>query len=95
MSDVLHLIGTLHDPDPKNVYRRVLKELSDYYTGATAILSILQGDYLVFRGVEGGPGSGKELAELNQFLKQFEQMKDMMKMMNKMPMGRLASLVKR
>jgi signal recognition particle subunit SRP54 len=40
-------------------------------------------------------GSGKELAELNQFLKQFEQMKDMMKMMNKMPMGRLASLVKR
>jgi len=40
-------------------------------------------------------GSGKELAELNQFLKQFEQMKDMMKMMNKMPMGKLASLAKR
>jgi len=40
-------------------------------------------------------GSGKELAELNQFLKQFEQMKDMMKMMNKMPMGKLASLTKR
>ncbi|MES2848455.1 MAG: signal recognition particle protein [Bacteroidota bacterium] len=33
-------------------------------------------------------GSGKDIAELNQFLKQFEQMKDMMKMMNKMPMGR-------
>ncbi len=32
-------------------------------------------------------GSGKDLAELNQFLKQFEQMKGMMKMMNKMPMG--------
>jgi signal recognition particle subunit SRP54 len=32
-------------------------------------------------------GSGKDLAELNQFIKQFEQMKDMMKMMNKMPMG--------
>ncbi len=32
-------------------------------------------------------GSGKELQELNQFLKQFEQMKGMMKMMNKMPMG--------
>jgi len=30
-------------------------------------------------------GSGKDLAELNQFLKQFEQMKSMMKMMNKMP----------
>ena len=36
-------------------------------------------------------GSGKDIAELNQFLKQFEQMKDMMKMMNKMPMGKLAS----
>jgi signal recognition particle subunit SRP54 len=32
-------------------------------------------------------GSGKDIAELNQFLKQFEQMKGMMKMMNKMPMG--------
>ena len=40
-------------------------------------------------------GSGKDIAELNQFLKQFEQMKDMMKMMNKMPMGKLASLAKR
>ena len=28
--------------------------------------------------------SGKELAEVNAFMKQFEQMKDMMKMMNKM-----------
>ncbi|GAC1381867.1 MAG: signal recognition particle protein [Ginsengibacter sp.] len=36
-------------------------------------------------------GSGKDIAELNQFLKQFEQMKDMMKMMNKMPMGKLAA----
>ncbi len=40
-------------------------------------------------------GSGKELAELNAFLKQFDQMKDMMKMMNKMPMGRMAGLMKR
>jgi signal recognition particle subunit SRP54 len=32
-------------------------------------------------------GSGKELAEINAFLKQFEQMKQMMKTMNKMPMG--------
>ena len=37
-------------------------------------------------------GSGKELAELNQFLKQFEQMKDMMKMMNKMPMGKMPGM---
>lgn len=29
-------------------------------------------------------GCGKELAEVNAFMKQFEQMKDMMKMMNKM-----------
>ena len=34
-------------------------------------------------------GSGKQMAELNQFLKQFQQMKEMMKSMNKMPMGRM------
>jgi signal recognition particle subunit SRP54 len=32
-------------------------------------------------------GCGKELADVNQFMKQFEQMRDMMKMMNKMPAG--------
>jgi len=32
-------------------------------------------------------GSGKEVAEVNAFMKQFEQMRQMMKMMNKMPMG--------
>ena len=32
-------------------------------------------------------GAGKDLPELNAFLKQFEQMKQMMKVMNKMPMG--------
>lgn len=37
-------------------------------------------------------GSGKDIAEVNQFLKQFEQMKEMMKMMNKMPMGRMPGL---
>ncbi len=40
-------------------------------------------------------GSGKDVAELNAFIKQFEQMKDMMKTMNKMPMGKLAGLGKR
>ena len=40
-------------------------------------------------------GSGKDLAELNQFLKQFEQMKSMMKMMNKMPMGRMPGMGRR
>ncbi len=40
-------------------------------------------------------GSGKELADLNQFLKQFEQMKGMMKMMNKMPMGKVQGMGKR
>jgi signal recognition particle subunit SRP54 len=34
-------------------------------------------------------GSGKDINEVNAFMKQFEQMKDMMKMMNKMPMGRM------
>lgn len=32
-------------------------------------------------------GSGKDMNEVNAFLKQFEQMKKMMSMMNKMPMG--------
>ena len=34
-------------------------------------------------------GSGKDIGEVNAFLKQFEQMKQMMKTMNKMPMGRM------
>ena len=34
-------------------------------------------------------GSGKDISEVNAFLKQFEQMKQMMKTMNKMPMGRM------
>lgn len=37
-------------------------------------------------------GSGKDIAELNQFLKQFEQMKEMMKVMNKMPLGRMPGM---
>jgi len=32
-------------------------------------------------------GSGKQITDVNAFMKQFEQMKDMMKTMNKMPMG--------
>jgi signal recognition particle subunit SRP54 len=40
-------------------------------------------------------GSGKDIAELNAFLKQFEQMKGMMKMMNKMPMGKMPGMGKR
>jgi signal recognition particle subunit SRP54 len=34
-------------------------------------------------------GSGKDIAEVNAFMKQFEQMKQMMSMMNKMPMGKM------
>ncbi len=37
-------------------------------------------------------GSGKDISELNQFLKQFDQMKDMMKTMNKMPLGRMPGM---
>ena len=40
-------------------------------------------------------GSGKEIAEVNAFLKQFDQMKAMMKIMNKMPMGRMAGMMKK
>ncbi|MDI3318214.1 signal recognition particle protein [Pinibacter soli] len=40
-------------------------------------------------------GSGKELVDVNAFMKQFEQMKSMMKMMNKMPMGRMGGFGKR
>jgi signal recognition particle subunit SRP54 len=32
-------------------------------------------------------GSGKKMEEVNAFMKQFDQMKQMMKMMSKMPMG--------
>ncbi len=32
-------------------------------------------------------GCGKDIAEVNAFMKQFEQMREMMKAMNKMPMG--------
>ena len=39
-------------------------------------------------------GSGKDIAELNQFLKQFEQMKGMMKMMNKMQMNKMPGMGK-
>jgi signal recognition particle subunit SRP54 len=38
-------------------------------------------------------GSGKDIQELNAFLKQFEQMKSMMKMMNKMPMGKMQGMM--
>jgi signal recognition particle subunit SRP54 len=40
-------------------------------------------------------GCGKDLSEINGFMKQFEQMKDMMKMMNKMPMGARMGMGKR
>ena len=40
-------------------------------------------------------GSGKDLQEVNAFMKQFEQMKQMMKTMNKMPMGGSFGLGKR
>ena len=38
-------------------------------------------------------GAGKDIAELNAFLKQFEQMKSMMKTMNKMPMGKMPGMM--
>src|SRR5829696_8595309 len=34
-------------------------------------------------------GSGKDISEVNAFMKQFDQMREMMKTMNKMPMGRM------
>jgi signal recognition particle subunit SRP54 len=37
-------------------------------------------------------GSGKELSDVNAFMKQFDQMRNMMKMMNKMPMGRMPGM---
>ncbi|MFL5740701.1 MAG: signal recognition particle protein [Flavisolibacter sp.] len=40
-------------------------------------------------------GSGKEISEVNAFMKQFEQMREMMKTMNKMPMGRMMPGMKR
>jgi len=40
-------------------------------------------------------GAGKDIAELNACLKQFEQMKGMMKMMNKMPKGMMPGMGRR
>ena len=40
-------------------------------------------------------GSGKEVTDVNAFMKQFEQMREMMKTMNKMPMGRMMPGMKR
>ena len=40
-------------------------------------------------------GCGKDIAEVNAFMKQFDQMKEMMKTMNKMPMGRMMPGMKR
>ncbi|RYY89839.1 MAG: signal recognition particle protein [Chitinophagaceae bacterium] len=34
-------------------------------------------------------GAGKDISDINNFMKQFEQMREMMKMMNKMPMGKM------
>src|SRR5580698_5444725 len=39
-------------------------------------------------------GAGKELTDMQQFMKQFDQMRQMMKTMNKMPMGRSGMLRK-
>jgi len=35
-------------------------------------------------------GSGKDIGEINAFIKQFDQMKQMMKQMNNMPMGKMS-----
>ncbi|MBD0366369.1 MAG: signal recognition particle protein [Flavisolibacter sp.] len=40
-------------------------------------------------------GCGRDIAEVNAFMKQFEQMREMMKMMNKMPMGKMMPGMKR
>jgi signal recognition particle subunit SRP54 len=40
-------------------------------------------------------GAGKDIADVNAFMKQFEQMRGMMKNMNKMPMGRMMPGMKR
>jgi signal recognition particle subunit SRP54 len=37
-------------------------------------------------------GSGKQMTDVNAFMKQFDQMRNMMKMMNKMPMGRMQGM---
>lgn len=40
-------------------------------------------------------GCGKDVTEVNAFMKQFDQMREMMKTMNKMPMGRMMPGMKR
>jgi signal recognition particle subunit SRP54 len=38
-------------------------------------------------------GSGKDIAEVNTFMKQFEQMRKMIKSMNKMPMANISKMM--
>jgi signal recognition particle subunit SRP54 len=38
-------------------------------------------------------GSGKEIADVNAFMKQFDQMRQMMKQMNKMPMANMSKMM--
>src|SRR5215211_2715779 len=40
-------------------------------------------------------GCGKDISDVNAFMKQFDQMREMMKTMNKMPMGRMMPGMKR
>lgn len=40
-------------------------------------------------------GCGKDISDVNAFMKQFDQMREMMKTMNKMPMGRMLPGLKR
>ena len=54
--------------------------------GLTLMLSIKAEDSELQKAAE------KILAEVNAFMKQFDQMKQMMKMMNKMPMGRMPGM---
>ncbi len=64
MSDVMHFVSSFHHEEPKKVYGRILKEVSEYYAGTTAILSLLEDNLLIFRGIEGAPSNGRQLARL-------------------------------
>lgn len=53
MQEVLHEISTFFDTDPTVVYRKVLDQVSKFYSNSTAILSVRKDDFMEFRAVAG------------------------------------------
>jgi signal transduction histidine kinase len=63
MADLLASVSTLFDPDPGQAYRHILAAISEFYDGATAVLSLLEDGFMRYAESVGMP-EGLELAGL-------------------------------